>query len=108
MMDDSIRKSLVDFVDQIIMEKGDELSDVEFEMERDRIVNLLEKKSEIAMVNALPSDKAAELERLMDEKGNDITEDEVIAIIQECRESIDDAVKKTIVEFREEYLKGEM
>ena len=107
-MDDSIRKSLVDFVDQIIMEKGDELSDVEFEMERGRIVNLLEKKSEIAMVNALPSDKAAELERLMDEKGNDITEDEVIAIIQECRESIDDAIKKTVVEFREEYLKGEM
>lgn len=101
-------KSLVTFVEQMITDKGEQLGVGELENERTRLSGLLNDGLDEAMVNALPDDKAAELEKLLDEKGDEATENEITAIIYGSQNLINDAIEKTMSEFRDAYLRGEI
>ena len=96
------------FIDQMISDRGVELSDEERFVERDRIIKELEKIINEAMVDALPEEKADMLEKLIDEKGDEVTENEVTAVIYNVENEMRDAAKKALDEFRERYLKGEI
>lgn len=101
-------KSLVAFVEQMITDKGEQMGVDELENEKTRLSGLLNDELDEAMVNALPDDKAAELEKLLDEKGDEATENEITAIIYGSQNLINDAIEKTMSEFRDAYLRGEI
>lgn len=101
-------KNLTAFVEQMIADKGEQLNADELDNERAKLVGLLNDELDEAMVNALPEDKAAELEKLLDEKGDDATENEITAVIYGSQNLINDAIEKTMSEFREAYLRGEI
>jgi len=69
------------FVSDMMNEKGVELGDYERVEERDRLVDMLNEKIEGATVDALPEEKAQALEKLIDEKGDNLTENEVAAVV---------------------------
>lgn len=101
-------KNLTAFVEQMIADKGEQLNADELNNEKTKLVGLLNDELDEAMVNALPEDKAAELEKLLDEKGDDATENEITAVIYGSQNLINDAIEKTMSEFREAYLRGEI
>lgn len=100
-------KMLEEFVEQMIADKGLELSDSEKIEEKDRLIEELNGLIEIETVKALPEDKAQELERMIDEKGDDLTENEVMAVVYGSQGEINNAIKNAMEEFRNKYLQGE-
>lgn len=96
------------FVSDLIAEKGDNLDESDIETEKDRLVSLLTDKLEDSVVECIPDDKAEALNNLVDEKGDDVTEEEITALVYGSQLDINEVVKKTMDEFRESYLKGEM
>lgn len=103
-----LNKNLTTFVNQMIADKGADFDAESLEDEKNRLVDLLNEKLDAAMVNALPEDKLSALEKLIDEKGDDATENEITAIIYSSQGLINDAVEKAMAEFREAYLRGEI
>lgn len=101
-------KSLTEFVNQMIADKGAGLDGDNLAEEKAWLVDLLNDKLNMAMVDALPEDKANELEKLLDEKGDDVTENEITAIVYSSQELINEAIKKTMTDFREAYLRGDI
>lgn len=96
------------FVQDLIVEKADNLDEQNRTIEKDRLVAILSDKIEDAIADCIPDEKAEALNKLMDEKGDNATEEEVTAILYASQLDINDAVKKTMDEFRESYLKGEI
>ena len=101
-------KSLTVFVEQMITDKGEQLNADELNNEKTKLVGLLNDELDDAMVDALPEDKANELEKLLDKKGDEATENEITAIIYGSQNLINDAIEKTMSEFRDAYLRGEI
>lgn len=101
-------KSLTTFVEQMIADKGEQLNADELNNEKTKLVGLLNEELDEAMVDALPEDKANDLEKLLDEKGDEATENEITAIIYGSQNLINDAIEKTMSEFRDAYLRGEI
>ncbi len=96
------------FVLDLIAEKAEDLDEQDRETEKERLVSLLSDKLEDAVSGCIPDDKAEALNNLVDEKGDDVTEEEITALVYSSQLGINEAVKKTMDEFRESYLKGEM
>ena len=101
-------ENLAEYVNQMISDKNAEFDEETLEEEKSRLVDLLEDKVDEAMIGALPEDKANELEKLIDEKGDSATENEITAIIYSSQNLINDAVEKAMTEFRDAYLRGEI
>ena len=95
------------FAMQIISEKGLELGEFDLIEERDKIVDELNELLEDATIRALPEEKADALEKAIDEKGDDLTEDEANAILEGTESEINSAIEAVLNDYKEKYLKGE-
>lgn len=98
-------KIIDDFVAKMIADKGVELDEIAYVEERDRLANELSKLLEDTTIATLPEEKAQKLDRLIKEKGEDLTENEVFAVFYAEQGSINEAVAKAMAEFREKYLR---
>ena len=96
------------FVLSLIEEKAEGLDEQDRMAEKDRLASILNDKIEDAIAETLPDDKVEALNNLLDEKGDDATEEEITALVYGSQLDINDAVKKIMDEFREDYLKGEI
>ena len=96
------------FVLDLITEKAEELDEQDREAEKDRLASILNDKIEDAIAECLPDDKVEALDNLFNEKGDNATEEEITALVYGSQLNINDAVKKTMDEFRDSYLKGEV
>ncbi len=106
-MGENFSKEILEkYVLQMIADKGAGLNDDDKEEEKDRLLYELNKKVNEAVVGALPEEKANKLEQMIDEKGDDLSENEVVAVVYGSQDEINEAVRKVMDEFRENYLNG--
>ncbi len=96
------KEKIEEFVSQMIADKGTEVGDEE----KEKLINELNDKIDGAVIDALPDDKAIMLNNLLEEKGESVTEDEIIAVISGAQEEIKGAVEKIMNEFREDFLRS--
>ncbi|MBR3368540.1 hypothetical protein IKG45_01970 [Candidatus Saccharibacteria bacterium] len=96
------------FVLDLMAEKAENLDEQDRETEKDRLVSLLGNKVEDAIAECLPDDKVEALDKLVEERGEDATEEEITALVYSSQLDINEVVKKTMEEFRDSYLKGEV
>ena len=103
---DNDSKILEKFVLQIIQDKGLNLQGQELEDEKKRLLEELNERLDRAMVYALPDDVVKKMDDLIDNKGDEVTENEVQAVVYASQSKINDAVKNEMMKFREEKMRN--
>lgn len=91
---------LMAFVEQLILEKGG----VATEEAKAQLLEALNEKINVSILNAMPDASLERLNALLDSP--EVTNQQIDALINESGVNTDEVVEKAMIEFRTEYLDG--